>query len=177
MTLTPQRIGDRGQRYEVRYKKHDDKDNRTYKFGWCVRRDSAEEMVAAWKQNPEVSECWVVDRRPDSGPDPMDPAQLGAMLQEQLTAALVGKPFGQPLMDEVNKLVRDFCKEHLDFPKLDVVVLGAGHIQLFNQFENWSDVYNACHMCKMQYPGNDEVIDKSFKPYFNRFPMAEPGHA
>ena len=68
MTLSPDRIGDKGQRYEIRFCTRADGDD-TQVFGRSETLRGAEEMRAAWKEHPSAKYCWIVDRKP---PEPVN---------------------------------------------------------------------------------------------------------
>lgn len=62
MTLPDDKIGDKGQRYEIRYR-----ENHTLPYkvlGWAGSDEGARKMVKTWKQRPGVTHCWVFDRLP-----------------------------------------------------------------------------------------------------------------
>ena len=59
MTLPPHKIGDMGQRYEVRFRRADGIGR---VFGWAETEDGAHEMAAGWRLHPETVEVWVADR-------------------------------------------------------------------------------------------------------------------
>lgn len=60
MTLPPHKIGDRGQRFEVRYSDFDHGAERI--VGWSDDRAGAEQMASAWRQHPGVDRVRIVDR-------------------------------------------------------------------------------------------------------------------
>lgn len=62
MTLAPHQIGDRGQRYEVRYRENDEMPHK--RLGWSEAEKGAEQMRKAWRLRPGVTHCWIVDRGP-----------------------------------------------------------------------------------------------------------------
>jgi hypothetical protein len=62
MTLPPEKVGDKGQRFQIKYSAHiDAMDDERY-LGYAATRNGAEEMAAAWRQHPEGYFVWVVDR-------------------------------------------------------------------------------------------------------------------
>lgn len=71
MTLPPSKIGDKGQRYEIRFtrKALDEQlsnphaPKRVHTLGWTKTYGGAQEMRDAWKTNPEIDNVWIVDRR------------------------------------------------------------------------------------------------------------------
>ncbi len=68
MTLPPHRIGDKGQRYEVRYRDEDDAIDVRRTIGWSNDLAGAEGMAAAWRLRPSAEHVWIVDRQPESKP-------------------------------------------------------------------------------------------------------------
>lgn len=66
------RVGDRGQRFEVRYHKAVRREEspgvevvsagEEAVFGWAATLDGARQMRDGWKQAPSVFDAWVVDR-------------------------------------------------------------------------------------------------------------------
>jgi len=62
MTLPPQRIGDKGQRYEIRFRKDSDALGTQRVLGWSAKWRGAREMRDAWWDAPDVAEVWIVDR-------------------------------------------------------------------------------------------------------------------
>lgn len=68
MTLSPHRIGDKGQRFEVRYADNEDGENGK-PFGWSPTKEGAEQMAAAWRLRPSIGLVWVVDREIPHGGD------------------------------------------------------------------------------------------------------------
>lgn len=63
MTFPPQRIGDKGQRYEIRWRRSDDAPQTHRRLGWATKESGAREMRAAWWKAPDVAEVWIVDRQ------------------------------------------------------------------------------------------------------------------
>lgn len=61
MTLRPNQIGDKGQRYEIRFAEEGDSAMRP--LGWSDELQAAEKMAASWRLKPSVRACIVVDRR------------------------------------------------------------------------------------------------------------------
>ena len=62
MTLSPDKIGDKGQRFEIRYRENNGE--LPYKvLGWSASRRGALVMVKSWKTKPEVTHCWLYDRQ------------------------------------------------------------------------------------------------------------------
>ncbi|HQU34711.1 MAG TPA: hypothetical protein PLB88_10370 [Thermoanaerobaculaceae bacterium] len=62
MTLPPDMLGDRGQRYEVRYREPTDPVDQHKVLGWSDDRERAERMAAGWRKHPERYHVWVADR-------------------------------------------------------------------------------------------------------------------
>lgn len=62
MTLPPEKIGDKGQRFQIKYSRSADvmDDERT--LGYAGTRDGAEQMAEAWRKHPQGYFVWVVDR-------------------------------------------------------------------------------------------------------------------
>jgi hypothetical protein len=54
--------GDRGQRYEIRYRLKSERMITPLVLGWARTREGAREMVKAWVQAPDVLQCWIRDR-------------------------------------------------------------------------------------------------------------------
>ena len=71
MTLPPNKIGDRGQRYEVRYVLHADLDTIRV-LGWTDSQDEAFKMADTFMLAPYVERAWTHDRQPAPEP-PFDP--------------------------------------------------------------------------------------------------------
>ena len=62
MTLPPQRIGDKGQRYEVRYWRESDEVTVFRKLGSADTLAVAREMAKTWRKNENVWRVWIHDR-------------------------------------------------------------------------------------------------------------------
>lgn len=58
MTLPPERIGDKGQRYEARYEDPDGE----HVIGWGNSAAGAQTLADAMKLRPSTIRAWVVDR-------------------------------------------------------------------------------------------------------------------
>lgn len=58
MTLSPEKIGDKGQRFEIRYFE----DGAEHVMGWSDNRTGADNMATAWLLRPGVESVWVIDR-------------------------------------------------------------------------------------------------------------------
>lgn len=64
MTLRPDQIGDRGQRYEVRYRDEDTPKGRHQTVGWSNDLPGAEQMANAWRLRPGTGlVVWIADRQ------------------------------------------------------------------------------------------------------------------
>lgn len=64
MTLPPQRLGDKGQRYEIRFYlqgEHWVEDERP--LGYAPTLKGAREMRDAWLKRPDIGECFILDRQ------------------------------------------------------------------------------------------------------------------
>lgn len=64
MTFRPDQIGDKGQRYEVRYAVAGMQLDEFKVVGWSNSRSGADQLVAAWQLRPSVHCVWVIDRQP-----------------------------------------------------------------------------------------------------------------
>ncbi|WP_457798120.1 hypothetical protein [Methylocystis sp. S23] len=62
MTLPPSRIGEKGQRFEIRWRRRGDAPDSHRMLGWAVKIVGAREMRAAWWQAPDVAVVWIIDR-------------------------------------------------------------------------------------------------------------------
>jgi len=60
MTLNASQIGDKGQRYEIRFLYEGDVGFRV--IGWTDSPDAAERLAVSWAGNPSVEKVWVFDR-------------------------------------------------------------------------------------------------------------------
>lgn len=60
MTLPPSRIGDRGQRYEVRFKLEGPD---IHTLGFTASGDRAVDLANSWAKHPTKPYTWVVDRK------------------------------------------------------------------------------------------------------------------
>lgn len=65
-------VGDKGQRYEVRYKTHDGGE---HVFGWQPEETGG--LVDACRLWPRAAEVWVVDRHADSAKPRPDDLRIG----------------------------------------------------------------------------------------------------
>ena len=59
MTLTPNRIGDKGQRYEVKFLLKDE----VTTLGFSQTAAGADRMIDVWSQHPTKPYVWAVDRK------------------------------------------------------------------------------------------------------------------
>ena len=57
--MPPYKIGDKGLRYEVRFRRADGIGR---VFGWAETEDGANEMAAGWRLHPETVEVWVAEK-------------------------------------------------------------------------------------------------------------------
>lgn len=55
-------VGDRGQRYEVRFRANEPMIGPYWVLGWAATRDGARKMAKAWGKAPDVVKCWIYDR-------------------------------------------------------------------------------------------------------------------
>lgn len=62
MTLRPERIGDKGQRFVVKYSRDADAMDDEHVLGYAPTREGAEQMAAAWRLRPSNPFVWIVDR-------------------------------------------------------------------------------------------------------------------
>lgn len=62
MTLPPSRIGDKGQRYEIRWLKNGDAPETHRVLGWATKESGARQMRDARFDAPDVALVWIVDR-------------------------------------------------------------------------------------------------------------------
>ena len=63
MTLPPERIGDKGQRFEVKFSRDVEALDDEHVLGWADDLISAEAMASAWRLHPQGYYVWVVDRQ------------------------------------------------------------------------------------------------------------------
>jgi hypothetical protein len=61
MTLPPERIGDKDQRYEIRFEEKDRPGEQV--LGWTVSREGAKAMAKTCSLRPSVKRAWVIDRQ------------------------------------------------------------------------------------------------------------------
>ena len=61
MTLPPDRIGDNGQRYQIKTSSAMDVEDEAI-LGYADTREAAERMAKAWASRPSKPYTWVVDR-------------------------------------------------------------------------------------------------------------------
>ena len=62
MTLPPERIGDKGQRYVVHYHTRSEGLGVDKVLGYSNDLDGADRMMRAWLSAPDVVDVWVEDR-------------------------------------------------------------------------------------------------------------------
>lgn len=62
MTLPPDKIGDKGQRFQIKYSADMDAMDDEHCLGYAGTRDGAEQMAAAWRMHPAKYYVWIVDR-------------------------------------------------------------------------------------------------------------------
>lgn len=61
----PHNVGDKGQRFEVRFEYTDDQEKPgEHVMGWSTTRGGAQRMADGFALAPYVKRAWVVDRRP-----------------------------------------------------------------------------------------------------------------
>lgn len=65
MSLAAERIGDKGQRYVVKFRDSETGVERI--LGYCNHEGGAYALADAWRQRPEGSVVWVVDREQFDG--------------------------------------------------------------------------------------------------------------
>ncbi len=61
--LDPAVIGDKGQRFEVRFRENGVMIMPPRVLGWSKTRSGARKMVRAWKKKPGVTHVWIYDRQ------------------------------------------------------------------------------------------------------------------
>jgi hypothetical protein len=169
MTLSPRRIGDHGQRYEILYQERDSE--KVLKFGWCDTRDAAQQMADAWGEHPNVEKAWFVDRKPEAGADPIPNDMIATILQGRLNA-FVGRPMDDDLRCQITECVEGFCRD-FGFPRLVVVCLPNNSVELFEAFQNWADVDQAITFCLMKHQDTltrDQAL-AAFQAHLNQFPV------
>ncbi len=62
MTLPPERIGDKGQRYQITYSAYENASDERC-LGYAETLEDAQRMAASWRLRPEHYFVWVVDRQ------------------------------------------------------------------------------------------------------------------
>jgi hypothetical protein len=55
-------VGDKGQRFEVRWRKFNDPPSSHRVLGWAEKSSGAQQMADSWWKAPDVSRVWIVDR-------------------------------------------------------------------------------------------------------------------
>lgn len=66
MTLPQAQVGDRDQRYEVRFTTKGDAAEHV--LGWHDEPEGAQRMADGWTKRPSTGRAWVVDRAADRLP-------------------------------------------------------------------------------------------------------------
>jgi hypothetical protein len=62
MTLPPSRIGDKGQRYEIRFYLQGEHREDERPLGHAPTLKGARQMRDAWWKRPDVMDCFILDR-------------------------------------------------------------------------------------------------------------------
>jgi hypothetical protein len=62
MTLPPEKIGDRGLRFEIKFSTDVDAIDDERTLGYSSTLNGAEQMAASWRKHPEGYFVWIVDR-------------------------------------------------------------------------------------------------------------------
>ena len=62
MTLPPGKIGDKGQRFQIKYSANADTMDDERCLGYAGTKEGAEQMAEVWRKHPEGYFVWVVDR-------------------------------------------------------------------------------------------------------------------
>lgn len=70
MTLPPEKIGDKGQRFQIKFRAPDDGSDGDHCLGYAGTSNGAERMAEAWRKHPRGYLVWVVDRDADATHDP-----------------------------------------------------------------------------------------------------------
>lgn len=73
MTRPTTALGDKGQRFEIRYADADDTASEQV-LGYASTQEKAEGMAASWRKHPEGYLVWVVDREMGKVVTPGNPA-------------------------------------------------------------------------------------------------------
>jgi hypothetical protein len=63
VTLPPQRIGDKGQRYEIRFYLQSEPWEDERPLGYAPTLKDAREMRDAWLKRTDIGECFILDRQ------------------------------------------------------------------------------------------------------------------
>lgn len=66
MTLPPEKIGDKGQRFEVRWRQHEDAADTHQVVGWSDDVPGAQAMLRAIRLHPSCADAWVHHRPPQA---------------------------------------------------------------------------------------------------------------
>jgi hypothetical protein len=62
MTLPADKIGDKGQRFQIKYSRDENAMDDEHTLGYAHTRMGAEQMAEAWRKHPEQYFVWIVDR-------------------------------------------------------------------------------------------------------------------
>jgi hypothetical protein len=120
MTLRPEQIGDKGQRYEIRFST--DESRETQVLGWADDAELAKRMANAWKLRPGTTDAWVFDRQADK-PTTLYEATF-------LVPATASGMDGVKFEDNGHAAI-------LYAPKEEQVTIGDG--EFFVRLHSWSD--------------------------------------
>lgn len=67
MTLLPERLGDKGQRYVVMYRGPSDVNHAQHALAYTNDPEGAQALADAWRNRPDGYVVWVVDRERANG--------------------------------------------------------------------------------------------------------------
>lgn len=164
MTLSPQKIGDRGQRYAVIMKM---KDGEEKAFGWCEQRKVADEMKEACEKWPIVESARVDDRKPGEI-EPPSVELIAQLLMDRLNV-LIGRPFTIELIDEIDDVCQDFTRQFNYFPRMMVIILPGGYVEVVEQFQRKEDVASITQYLKLKYPQiSEETVFQCLEPHIKK---------
>ena len=62
MTLPPEKIGDKGQRFQIKYSRHMNAMDDEHTLGYADTQEGADQMANIWRKHPEAYFVWTVDR-------------------------------------------------------------------------------------------------------------------
>lgn len=62
MTLPPEKIGDKGQRFQIKYSADMTAIDDEHCLGYAGTEEGAEQMAEAWRKHPAGYYVWIVDR-------------------------------------------------------------------------------------------------------------------